>query len=126
MKGKLSNILTGFRKNHSTQHCLMCILEKWKKTLDKGGYICIIAMDFSKVFDTLNHNLLIAKVGTANFTSWKNSTSWKCSLHFVYILRTDWNVLIKFCRFDPCLKFKTCANCYYSLPCIIYKFLDMI
>ena len=29
MKDKLSSLLIGFRKNHSTQHCLLCILEKW-------------------------------------------------------------------------------------------------
>ena len=49
MKDKLSNLLTGFRKNRSTQHCLMSMLEMWKKTLDKGGYICAIFMDLSKV-----------------------------------------------------------------------------
>ena len=52
MKNKLSNLLTGFRKNHSTQDCLMRILERWKKTLDKGGYICAIFMDLSKAFDS--------------------------------------------------------------------------
>ena len=40
MKDKLSKQLLGFRKNHSTQHCLSCMLEIWKKILDKGGYIC--------------------------------------------------------------------------------------
>ena len=53
MKNKLSNLLTGFSKNHNTQHCLMSMLERWKKTLDKGGYICAIFMDLSKIFDTL-------------------------------------------------------------------------
>ena len=67
MKDKLSEELTGFRKNHSTQHCLSCMLEIWKKVLDKGGYICAIFMDFSKAFDTLNHDLLIAKLGTYGF-----------------------------------------------------------
>ena len=67
MKDKLSNLLTGFRKNHNTQHCLMSMLEKWKKTLDKGGYICAIFMDLSKAFDTLNHKLLIAKLGAYGF-----------------------------------------------------------
>ena len=28
MEGKLSKLLTGFRKNHSTQHCLVNMLEK--------------------------------------------------------------------------------------------------
>ena len=37
MRDKLSKLLTGFRKNHSTQHCLMSMLEMWKNTLDKGG-----------------------------------------------------------------------------------------
>ena len=53
MKDKLSNLLTGFRKNHNTQHYLMSMLESWKKTLDKGGYICAI---LSKAFDTLTTN----------------------------------------------------------------------
>ena len=67
MKEKLSKQLTGFRKNHSTQHCLSFMLEIWKKVLDKGGYICAIFMDLSKAFDTLNHDLLIAKFGAHGF-----------------------------------------------------------
>ena len=31
MKDKLSNLLTGFRKSHNTQHYLMSMLERWKK-----------------------------------------------------------------------------------------------
>ena len=67
MKDKLSKQLTGFRKNHSTQHCLSSMLEVWKKVLDKGGYVCTIFMDLSKTFDTLNHDLLIAKLGAYGF-----------------------------------------------------------
>ena len=36
MEDKLSKLLTGLRKNHSTQHSLLNMLEKWKNTLDKG------------------------------------------------------------------------------------------
>ena len=63
MQGKLSKVLTGFRKNHSTQHCLVNMLEKWKNTLDKGGFVCAIFIDLSKAFDTMNHDLLIARLG---------------------------------------------------------------
>ena len=67
MKDKLSNLLIGFRKNHNTQHCLTSLLERWKKTLDKGGYIFAIFMDLSKALDTLNYILLIAKLGAYGF-----------------------------------------------------------
>ena len=43
------------------------MLEKWKNTLDKGGFVCAIFMDLSKVFDTMNHNLLIIKLGSYGF-----------------------------------------------------------
>ena len=33
MEGKLSKLRTGFRKTHSTQHCLVNMLQKWKDTL---------------------------------------------------------------------------------------------
>ena len=61
MENKFSNLLTGFRKNHGTQHTLINMLEKWKRALDKGNVIGTIFMDLSKAFDTINHILLIAK-----------------------------------------------------------------
>ena len=67
IKDKLSKQLTGFRKKYSTQHCLISILELWKNILDKGGYICAIFIDLSKTFDTLNHDLLIARLGANGF-----------------------------------------------------------
>ena len=61
MQNKLSKYVTGFRKSHGTQHSLMIMLEKWKNVLDKGEYICVLFMDLSEVFDTINHDLLLAK-----------------------------------------------------------------
>ena len=63
MEDKLSKLLTGFTKNHNTQHSLVNMLEKWKNTLDKGGFVCAIFIDLSKAFDTMNHDLLIARLG---------------------------------------------------------------
>ena len=62
MQDKLSNLLTGFRKNHSTQHCLRKMLESWKNMLDKEGYVCAMFMDLLKAFDTIHHDLMIAKL----------------------------------------------------------------
>ena len=42
MQDKLPNLLTGFRKIHTKQHCLMYMLEIWKNMLDKGRYVVMI------------------------------------------------------------------------------------
>ena len=66
-ENKLSTLFTGFRNNHNAQHCLVNVTENWKNTLDKGGYVAAIIRDLSKAFDTLNHNLLIAKLVAYGF-----------------------------------------------------------
>ena len=44
------------------------MLEKWKASLDKGDYVGIIFMDLSKTFDTINHDLLLAKLKAHRFS----------------------------------------------------------
>ena len=63
-----SKFLTGFRKNHNTQHSLLKMLELWKEALDKGKSVGTIFMNLSKAFDTLNHDLLIAKLEGYGFS----------------------------------------------------------
>ena len=67
-ESKFSPLLTGFRKNHSTQNALLNMIEKWKHALDKGKKVGTIFMDLSKAFDTLNHNLLLAKLNAYGFS----------------------------------------------------------
>ena len=68
MEERFSNLLTGFRKNHNTQDSLIKMIESWKKALDNNKNIGIIFMDLSKAFDTLNHDLLLAKLNAYGFT----------------------------------------------------------
>ena len=58
----LSKFQCGFRKGFSAQHCLIYMIEKWKKSLDNKGAAGALLTDLSKAFDCLNHGLLIAKL----------------------------------------------------------------
>ena len=58
----LSKYQCGFRKGFSSQQCLVAMIEKWRKTLDNGGSFGALLTDLSKAFDSLPHDLLIAKL----------------------------------------------------------------
>ena len=68
IEGHLSPYLCGYRKGYNSQYALIAMIEKWKKWVDKdGGMMGAIIMDLSKAFDTINHELLIAKLGAYGF-----------------------------------------------------------
>ena len=67
METKLAVDLCGFRKGHSAQHCLIVMLEKWRATLDKKGFSGMLLTDLSKAFDSLSHDLMIAKLNAYGF-----------------------------------------------------------
>ena len=64
----LSPFLCGYRKGYSTQTALIALLEKWKYTLDNKNFSGAVLMDLSKAFDTINHELLIAKLHAYGFS----------------------------------------------------------
>ena len=68
METFLSTYLCGYRKGYSVQHALISLLEKLRVSLDNKGYGGAILMDLSKAFDTLNHDLLIAKLHAYGFS----------------------------------------------------------
>ena len=63
----LSPYLCGYRKGFNAQYALLAMIEKWKECLDGKGYAGAILMDLSKVFDTINHELFIAKLEAYGF-----------------------------------------------------------
>ena len=58
----LSPYLCGYKKGFSTHLALLSLTETWKKALDNKAFGRAVLMDLSKAFDTINHDLLIAKL----------------------------------------------------------------
>ena len=67
MDDKFSPYLCGFRKGYSTQHALLKLLENWRSYLDNKELVGTILCDLSKAFDTLPHDLIIAKLDAYGF-----------------------------------------------------------
>ena len=65
----LSPYMCGYRKGFSTEHALLSLIEIWKKVLNNKGYDGVILMDLSKVIDTINHDLIFAKLYVHGFSN---------------------------------------------------------
>ena len=52
----------GFREGHSTTHAVTDISSQICNNLDNGEHTCVLLLDLKKVFDTVNHKLLLKKL----------------------------------------------------------------
>ena len=63
----ISKYQCGFDQGDIVQHCLITLIEIWKKSVDNGDPFGALLTDLTKAFDCLSHELLIAKLKAYDF-----------------------------------------------------------
>ena len=112
---------SGFHPGHSTQDLLIKITEDWKFALDEDGIVGITFIDLRKVFDSIDHILLLAKlraygfdnVSISWFTNYLSNRQQRVVLDNVY---SDWAAVHRGVR--DCLLFIIYMN---DLPSVICR-----
>ena len=64
----------GFRKLHSSYMALMVLVDKLIKSLQNGEFVIGVYLDFSKAFDTVDHEILLSKLSHYGIRG--NSLKW--------------------------------------------------
>ena len=59
---EIIHFLSGFLKSHSCCTALLKMTEDWRGSLDRRESALAVAVDLSKAFDSVNYNLLLAKL----------------------------------------------------------------
>jgi len=62
LNGTLYNNQFGFRKNHSTTHAILEVVDKLSEAIDKRNISIGVFLDLSKAFDTIKHDILLNKL----------------------------------------------------------------
>ena len=67
-KNKISyKYQSGVRKSLSTNSCLTLLTDKINKSFESGKYTVLILIDLQKAFDTIDHEIVVKKMGYIGF-----------------------------------------------------------
>ena len=61
-KGIFHDFMFAYRKFHGCAAALLTLTEHWREELDKRKVIAAVAIDLSKAFDCLPHDLILEKL----------------------------------------------------------------
>lgn len=62
INGILPSCQSGFRRNHSTVTALLKVTDDILRAIDKGQITTLVLLDLSRAFDTVDHDVLLAKL----------------------------------------------------------------
>ena len=51
-----------YRKHHSCEDLLACVVNDWHTSLDQGHFVVAAFLDMSKAFDSVNHSMLLQEL----------------------------------------------------------------
>jgi hypothetical protein len=58
----LSDYTSAYRKQFGCETALLKLVEDWKYSRDNKELVAVVSIDLSKAFDTISHDLLLAKL----------------------------------------------------------------
>ena len=58
----VNDLQFGFGQQYFTSHALINITKNIRKALDDGNIYCGVSVDLQKAFDTVDHQILLAKL----------------------------------------------------------------
>ena len=140
---KSNNILCtnqfGFRKNSNTSDAIIQFLDYVHSSLDKKQSTIAVYLDFSKAFDTVNHEILMRKLqhngirgvmlswfksylsNRKQYVSVKNSSSSMSNISLVFCKARCWARYFFFCTSMTCIDRQT--RCALFILLTIQQFL---
>ena len=82
----MTNQQSGFRSLHSTVTALLEATDSWAFNIDRGNVNAVVFLDLKKAFDTVDHDVLVAKLSLYGiqesaydwFKSYLNNRTQKC------------------------------------------------
>ena len=90
----------GFRKGYSTEQAILEMTDSVKTAIDQKQLTCGVFLDFSKAFDTVNHQILLSKLDKYGFRgiphSWFTDYLTNCK-QFVKVGEAESNKLQMLC-----------------------------
>ena len=88
----ISSYQSGFRRLQSTITALLEATDNWAFNIDSGNVNAVVFLDLKKVFDTVDHDILLSKLNVCDmrgaennwFKSYLNGRNQKCFVNDVY------------------------------------------